>query len=50
MPEPPADRDLPEQARPAAPRRAVAGWEYRTAYIEVFQLRLPGGLYERLQV
>jgi hypothetical protein len=31
-----------------APRRVVPEWEYRTAYIETFQVRLRSGLYERL--
>jgi hypothetical protein len=49
MPELPADPDRPEPDRPAAPRRVVADWEYRTTYIPDFQLRLPPGLYERLR-
>jgi hypothetical protein len=48
MPEPPADRNRPEQGRPTVPRRVVADWEYRTAYIPTFQVRIPAGLHDRL--
>lgn len=48
MPEPPADLDRPEPDRPAAPRRVVPDWEYRTAYIETFQIRIAAGLHARL--
>ena len=48
MPEPSADLDRPEPDRPAAPRRVVPDWEYRTAYIETFQVRIPAGLHNRL--
>ena len=36
MPEPPAELDQPEDGRPAPARRAVADWEYKTAYIPTF--------------
>ena len=48
MPEPPADLNQPEPVRPAAPRRVVADWEYKTAYIPTFQVRIPAGLHDRL--
>jgi hypothetical protein len=48
MPEPPADVNHPEPVRPAASRRVVADWEYKTAYIPTFQVRMPVGLHERL--
>jgi hypothetical protein len=48
MPEPQADLNQPDQNRPAAPRRVVADWEYKTAYIPTFQVRLPAGLHVRL--
>jgi hypothetical protein len=48
MPEPSADLNQPESARPAAPHRVVPDWEYRTAYIEFFQVRVPTGLHDRL--
>ncbi len=40
MPEPPADPNQPEQSSPAAPRRVIADWEHRTAYIQTFQVRI----------
>jgi len=43
-----ASRDRPEPVRPAAPRREVAPWEYWTAYIQHFQVRMPVGLHDRL--
>ena len=49
MPEPPADLNQPEPVCPAAPRRVVADWEYRTAYIEAFQVRITAGLHNRLR-
>jgi hypothetical protein len=48
MPESQADRNQPEQCRPAAPRRVVADWEYETAYIPTFQVRITAGLHARL--
>jgi hypothetical protein len=48
MPEPSADLNQPDSVYPAAPRRVVADWEYRTAYIQEFQVRLPAGLHDRL--
>jgi hypothetical protein len=48
MPEPPADSNEPEQCCPAPPRRVVADWEYRTAYIPTFQVRITAGLHDRL--
>ena len=49
MPEPPGNPNRPETVRPAAPRRDVPDWEYRTAYINYFQVRLPAELSERLR-
>ncbi len=49
MPESPVDRDQTDPIRPAAPRRDVPDWEYRTAYINYFQVRLPVELYGRLR-
>jgi hypothetical protein len=48
MPEPPADLNQPEPSSPAAPRRVVADWEYQTAYIPTFQVRITAGLHDRL--
>jgi hypothetical protein len=48
MLEPPADLNRPEQDRPALPRRVVAAWEYRTASIPTFQVRIPAGLHDQL--
>jgi hypothetical protein len=48
MPEPPTDLNQPEQRCPAAPRRVVADWEYQTAYIPTFQVRITAGLQDRL--
>jgi hypothetical protein len=48
MPEPPTDLNQPEQRCPAAPRRVVADWEYQTAYIPTFQVRITAGLHNRL--
>ena len=48
MPEPPTDVNQPEPGCPAAPRRVIAQWEYKTAYIEAFQVRIPARLHERL--
>ena len=48
MSEPRANRDKPESVPPAAPRRVVASWEYSTAYIQHFQVRVPAGLNDRL--
>ena len=48
MSEPPANPNQPEPVRPAAPRRVVADWEYRTAYNQGFQVRLPPALHDRL--
>ena len=48
MPEPPADFNQPEPGRPAAQRRVVADWEYKTAYIPTFLVRMPAGLHDRL--
>jgi hypothetical protein len=49
MPEPPGNPNRPETLRPAAPRRDVPDWEYRTAYIQRFQVRLPAELSVRLR-
>ena len=48
MPELPADPNQPEQRCPAAPRRVVPVWEYQTAYIPTFQVRITAGLHDRL--
>jgi len=48
MSEPQANRDRPEPVRPAAPQREVADWEYRTAYLQHFQVRISVGLHDRL--
>ena len=48
MPEPPTDLNQPEQRCPAAPRRVVADWEYQTAYVPTFQVRITAGLHDRL--
>ena len=48
MSEPPADLNQSEQSRPTVPRRVVADWEYQTAYIPSFQVRIPAGLHDRL--
>jgi hypothetical protein len=48
MTERPTDPNRPDSVRPAAPCRVVADSEYRTAYIETFQIRIPARLHERL--
>jgi predicted HicB family RNase H-like nuclease len=48
MSESQANRDRPEPTHPVAPRREVADWEYQTAYIPSFQVRIPAGLHDRL--
>jgi hypothetical protein len=48
MSDPPADLNQPEQRSPAAARRVVADWEYKTAYIPTFQVRITTGLHDRL--
>jgi hypothetical protein len=48
MPDPPTDLNQPEQRCPAAPRRVVADWEYQTAYIPTFQVRVTAELHNRL--
>ena len=48
MSEPPTEVNQPAPDRPAASRRVIPEWEYRTAYIETFQVRIPAGLHERL--
>jgi len=48
MPEPPAALDQPEDGRPAPAGRAVADWEYKTASIPTFVVRIPARLYNRL--
>jgi hypothetical protein len=49
MPGLPTDENQPAPSRPAAPRRVIPEWEYRTAYIETFQVQIPAGLHERLR-
>jgi hypothetical protein len=46
--DPPSDLNQPEQRFPATPRRVVADWEYKTAYIPGFQVRITAGLHNRL--
>ncbi len=48
MPDPRADLNQPEPRCPAAPRRVVADWEYQTAYIPTFQVRITAELHNRL--
>ena len=48
MPEQPTDLNQPEQRCPTAPRRSVADWEYQTAYIPTFQVRMTAELHNRL--
>ena len=48
MSEPPTEVNEPAPDRPAASRRVIPEWEYRTAYIETFQVRIAAGLHERL--
>jgi len=48
MSEPPSNVNQPDPARPQAPRRVISDWEYRTAYLPSFQVRLPSGLHKRL--
>ncbi len=48
MPDPPADLNQPEQRCFAAPRRVVADWEYKTAYVPTFQVRMTAELHNRL--
>ena len=48
MPEPPAGLDQPEQRCPGAPRRVIADWEYQTAYILTFQVRITAELNDWL--
>jgi hypothetical protein len=48
MPDPPADLNEPKQGCSEPPRRVVADWEYKTAYIPGFQVRFTAGLHNRL--
>jgi predicted HicB family RNase H-like nuclease len=48
MPDPPADLNQPEQRCSETPRRVVADWEYKTAYIPGFQVRITYRLHNRL--
>jgi predicted HicB family RNase H-like nuclease len=48
MPDSPSDLDQPEQRCSEPPRRVVADWEYKTAYIPGFQVRVTAGLHNRL--
>ena len=48
MPEPQVNRDRLDLVRPVAARREVADWEYRTAYLQFFQVRIPERLHIRL--
>jgi hypothetical protein len=48
MPDRPADLNQPEQRCSEIPRRVVADWEYKTAYIPTFQVRITAGLHDRL--
>jgi predicted HicB family RNase H-like nuclease len=48
MPDPPADLNRPEQRSSETPRRVVADWEYETAYIPTFQVRMNAALHNQL--
>jgi predicted HicB family RNase H-like nuclease len=48
MPGQPADLNQPEQRSSETPRRVVSDWEYKTAYIQTFQVRITAGLHNRL--
>ena len=48
MPEPPAGLDQPEQRCPGTPRRVITDWEYQTAYIKTFQVRITAELNDWL--
>ena len=45
MPEPQVNRDRLDLIRPFVPRPEVADWEYRTAYVQFFQVRSPARLH-----
>ena len=45
---PGADAEPPDPARPPVQRRVVPDWEYKTAYYDFFQCRLPVPLQDRL--
>lgn len=48
MAAPGTDAEPPDPARPPVQRRVVPDREYKTAYCDFFQCRLPAGLHERL--
>ncbi len=48
MPEPSAKFNQPEVAGPIARCRIVADWEYKTAYIPTFQVRITPDVHDRL--
>ncbi len=48
MSEPQTNLDPPESDSPTAPQRVIADWEYRTAYLQFFQVRMPAELHNRL--
>ncbi len=48
MSESPADPKRPDWAWPDTPRRIVSDWEYQTAYVQFFQIRVPTALHTRL--
>jgi hypothetical protein len=47
MPDQPADLNQPEQRCFETPRRLVADWEYKTAYIPTFQVRMNAALHSQ---
>ncbi len=49
MSEPPTESHGPESVRLVVSRRVVSEWEYRTASIESFQVRIPRSLHEWLR-
>ncbi|WP_165250280.1 hypothetical protein [Paludisphaera soli] len=49
MSESQANDDRPDPDRPGIARREVADWEYRTAYVNFFQVRLPERLLADLR-
>ena len=48
MSEPSSNPTRPDPASPSTSRRIIPDWEYKTAYIELFQVRVPIRLHDRL--
>jgi hypothetical protein len=48
MSDPQAERVPLDPAPPSPPRRPIAEWEYRTAYLWHHQVRMRGALHARL--